>query len=516
MTLSLKEQIKQRAESSLVEFIKLIHPKRVLGLVHKELCDWWTRPDAKTHQLTLLPRDHQKSALIAYRAAWEITKNPSIRVLYISSTANLATKQLKFIKDIFLSDIYRFYWPDMVNLDEQKRELWNSSEISIDHPKRKEENVRDPTIFTAGLTTNIAGLHCDIAIMDDVVVFDNAYTEEGRLRTEQQYSLLASIEGSNARDWVVGTRYHPKDLYGTLIDKRVEIFDEDGQLQSSEPLYEVFQREVENRGDGTGEYVWPRQQRSDGQWFGFNQEILAKKKAQYLDRIQFRAQYYNDPNDFEGAGILSDYFQYYDPNNLTKQGGQWYHGENRLNLFAAMDFAYTVAKKADYTCIAVVGVDSQKNYYILEIDRFKTGHISDYFKHILALHQKWDFRKLYAEATAAQKVIITSLRQDYIRPNGLSLSIDDENPSRHSGTKEERIYNILQPRYANRQMWHYKGGNCQTLEEELIAQHPPHDDVKDAVSVAVDRAISPTGSVKSSTSVLETKQYSHYRFGGIG
>lgn len=513
---SLKDHIRERAESSLLEFIRLIHPKRVLGHVHTDLISWWTRPESKTHQLVLLPRDHQKSALVAYRVVWEITKNPAIRVLYISSTANLATKQLKFIKDILLSDIYRFYWPDMVNIDEQKRELWNASEISVDHPRRKEENVRDPTLFTAGLTTNIAGLHCDIAVMDDVVVFDNAYTEEGRLRTEQQYSLLASIEGSNARDWVVGTRYHPKDLYGTLINKRVEIFDEEGQTKSSEALYEVFQREVENRGDGTGEYLWPRQQRNDGQWFGFNQEILAKKKAQYLDRVQFRAQYYNDPNDMEGAGILQEYFQYYSPESLTRQGGQWYYGERRLNLFASVDFAYTVSKKADYTTIVVIGVDSDKNYYVLEIDRFRTGHISDYFKHILALHQKWDFRKLYAEATAAQRVIINSLRQDYIRPHGLSLAIEDENPTRLSGAKEERIYNILQPRYANRQMWHYRGGNCQTLEEELIAQNPLHDDIKDALSVAVDRAIAPTGAVRSSTSVLETKSLSHYRFGGIG
>jgi hypothetical protein len=109
-------------------------------------------------------------------------------VLYISSTSNLAVKQLKFIKDIITSDTYRLYWPDMVEKEETKREKWTEREISLDHPKRKEEAIRDPSIFTAGLTSNIVGLHCDIAVLDDVVVQANAYTEDGRAKVEDQYS----------------------------------------------------------------------------------------------------------------------------------------------------------------------------------------------------------------------------------------------------------------------------------------------------------------------------------------
>src|SRR5690606_25459484 len=195
------------AEADLLTFIRLVHPHRVLGSIHEELIRWWCRQYAKSHQLTLLPRDHGKSAMIAYRVAWEITRNPAVRILYISSTANLAEKQLKFIKDILTSKIYRRYWPEMVNEDEGKREKWTSTEISVDHPKRKAETVRDPTIFTAGLTTGIVGMHCDIAVLDDVVVGDNASTQEGRSKVKTQYSFLSSIEGTGAREWVVGTRY---------------------------------------------------------------------------------------------------------------------------------------------------------------------------------------------------------------------------------------------------------------------------------------------------------------------
>lgn len=161
-----REERRKLAESSLEEFIKLVHPKRCLGNIHREIIRWWTSHDASSHQLLLLPRDHMKSALIAYRVAWEITKDPTLRVLYISSTSNLATKQLKFIKDIITDDRYRMYWPEMVAKEEAKREKWTEKEISVDDPRRRAESIRDPTIFTAGLTTNIVGLHCDIAVLD--------------------------------------------------------------------------------------------------------------------------------------------------------------------------------------------------------------------------------------------------------------------------------------------------------------------------------------------------------------
>src|SRR5688500_15281986 len=101
------QAIRDRAEADLETFIKLVHPQRVLGSIHTELIQWWTKQDAKSHQLVLLPRDHMKSALVAYRVAWEITKNPAIRILYISSTSQLAIKQAKFIKDILTCPQYR-------------------------------------------------------------------------------------------------------------------------------------------------------------------------------------------------------------------------------------------------------------------------------------------------------------------------------------------------------------------------------------------------------------------------
>lgn len=473
-----------------------------------------TREDRKPNQLVLMPRDHGKSAIAGYYAAWLVVRNPSIRILYLSATSNLASKQLKFIKDILTSKTVQKYWPDLIHPNEGHREKWTENEIAVDHPKRKAEYIRDPTIWAAGLTTSITGMHADKIIGDDIVVEDNADTEDGRAKVRKQYSYLASIGGALGEQLFVGTRYNPQDLYTSLLEAEIEEYGEEGELVSAEKLYEVFERQVEDRGDGTGEFLWPRQRTKDGSEYGFDARILARKRAQYLDLAAFYSQYYNDPNHISAGGIGRDSFQYYDKTYLSRSNGYWYFKGARLNVFASIDFAFSLEKKADYTAICVVGVDANQNYYILEISRFKTGSISEYFKEILTLHRKWDFRKLRAEVTAAQEVIVKDLKQNYIRVHGLALSIDDYRPTRNEGTKAERIRNILRPRYDNRQIWHYQGGNCQILEDELVVAKPAHDDCKDALASAIDVSVPPSFMVGNSQQG-DAVVYSHSKFGGI-
>jgi hypothetical protein len=513
---SAREERRLRAESSLEEFIRLIHPNRMLGNIHLETIRWWESSKGKTHQLLMLPRDHMKSALVAYRVAHALTKDPTLRVLYISSTSNLATKQLKFIKDIFTCDVYRLYWPEMVIKEEAKREKWTEREISLDHPRRKEESIRDPSIFTAGLTSNIVGMHCDIAVLDDVVVQSNAYLEDGREKVRDQYGLLSSVESVNAREWVVGTRYHPKDLYSTLLEMEVETYDEYGNVIATEPLFEVKEHAVETAGDGTGQFLWPRQQRSDGKWFGFDDKILSQKRAQYINKIHFRAQYYNDPHDVDSSPINRSLFQYYDPSWLVRRDGHWTFKGNRLNVVAAVDFAYSLSKKADSTCICVVAVDGFNNFYVLDIDRFKTAQPSEYFNRILKMFEKWGFRQIRAEVSVAQQVLVNDLKENYIRPLGIGLSVDEFRPTVRQGSKDERILAVLEPKYANKQIYHYTGGHIQTLEEELTFSNPAHDDVKDALASAIDFAAgkAPINAYNRPRENRQVYQF-HSKWGGV-
>ena len=87
-----------------------------------------------------------------------------------------------------------------------------------------------------------------------------------------------------------------------------------------------------------------------------------------------------------------------------------------------------------------------------------------------------------AEVTVAQMAIVKQLKEQ-VKTHGLSLAIEEYRPNKQQGNKEERISSILEPRYDNLQMWHYRGGNTQYLEDELSMRNPPHDDVKDALGL---------------------------------
>jgi len=508
-----KEDIKKAAEADLYTFATLVNPHRVYGHCHQELFQWWTRQEAKDNQLTLLPRDHQKSHCLAVRVAWEITRNPAITILYVSATAALAEKQLLAIKNILTSKTYRRYWPEMVQAREGDRELWNASEISVDHPIRKEEGIRDATVMAAGLTTNTTGFHCNVAALDDVVVPNNVGTQEGRNKVSAMYSQLSSIETTGAKEWVVGTRYDARDLYNTMLELEEEIYDDDGECIESEPVYEVFERVVEDSPErnGSGQFLWPKMRRADGKYFGFDARILARKRAKYVDRHQFFAQYYNDPNDAENAPVQLDWMQYYNRENVTMKNGHWSLGGKRLNVVAAMDFAYSMSKAADFTAIVVIGIDEDHNIYVLDIARFKTTSYREMFDSALNMFKKWDFSKMRCEVGVGQGSIVQQFKT-YMNEDGIYFSIDEYNPTRQ-GTKEERMSATLNPRYENRKIWHYRGGFCQLLEEEIRLSRPPHDDMKDALASAIDFARAPRRShtnTNEQTNVIRTS-----RFGGL-
>ena len=502
--------IREAAEADLLTFIKLVAPHILYGAIHEELISWWSRQEAKDNQLVLLPRGHMKSKLAAYRTAWWITKHPETTVLYVSATADLAEKQLYAIKQIIDSPIYRRYWSDMIHPEEGKREKWAVAEIAVDHPQRKLEGIRDATCKAVGLTSNTTGFHADIVVLDDIVVPGNAYSEDGREKVSNAYSQLASIENPGAQEWVVGTRYHPRDIYDTMINMKEVHYDDEGEVLQEDEVYELFQKVVET----DGEFLWAKKTRNDGKAFGFDSKELARIKAKYIDTTQFYAQYYNDPNTTESARINKENFQYFDKSNLVNKEGDWYIRDRKLNVYAAIDFAFSLRKQADYTALVVIGVDHQANYYVLDIDRFKTDKIVDYYKHILTAWEKWGFRKIRAEITVAQQTIVKELKDSYLKPNGIPLSIDEFRPTRHLGDKAQRIGSVLEPKYDNLQVWHYKGGNCQTLEEELVMVHPPHDDMKDALANAMSISLVPKLRAQINLG-LNKKQMTHSRFGGV-
>jgi predicted phage terminase large subunit-like protein len=242
--------------------------------------------------------------------------------------------------------------------------------------------------------------------------------------------------------------------------------------------------------------------------------VLSRIEAEYSDKIQFYAQYYNDPNDPSSNRINSNKFQYYNQKFLKREGSRWFYNHKRLNVYAAVDFAFSLTRDADYSAIVVIGIDSDNNIYVLDIDRFKTKKNLEYFERIAQLHSRWHFNKLQAEVTVAQVTIVEAIK-DYIKEYGMTLSIIEYRPMKQEGRKEERIAAVLEHRYDASKMWHFEGGFTKVLEEELILARPPHDDIKDALASAVSIAIKPAASTTSAMSEFLSRVTDRPRFGGV-
>ena len=505
-----KDEIREAAEADLAVFIRLVSPQLALSQCHYDLIEWWTSSSRKDNIMVLYPRGHLKSQLMAHKTVWELTKDPTETILYVSATSDLAEAQLYQMKNIMTSSTYMKYWPDMVNQEENKRERWNATEVIIDHPARKKANIKDASIKTAGLTTNITGFHASNVKLDDVVVPKNAYTEEGRQSVSAILSQIASIKNPDAKMDCVGTRYHAKDQYNTFMNQTYTEYDDEGNPLDDHPLWDIRVEVVEK----DGQYLWPRERTPEGRWYGFSAAIMSKKRAEYEDKTQFYAQYYQNAN-MAGTGRLTrNCFQYYDRKFLKMIDGKWHMHGKRLNIVAAMDFAWSLRRKADWTALLVVGVDSDNQYYVLDIVRFKSDRISDYFEAILQSYSKWGFRKVRCEITAAQQVIVTDLKNNYVVPNNLPLIVDEYRPQRSEGSKEERIAATLEPKYDNRQIWHYQDGLTSALEEELLAERPQHDDLKDALTAAVDAA-EPPPKGRSTVGAPKSTVIYNSRFGGV-
>ena len=509
---------RERAKEDLVFFARLVNPGYMYGQIHLDIFKWledyslYGRGEGLTaNKLVMLPRAHLKSHIVATWAAWLITRHPEVTILYVSATAGLAETQLSAIKNIMTSHTFMRYFPEYVHAQEGKRTRWNTTTITVDHAQRLREGIRDATIETAGLTTNTTGWHADVIIADDLVVPENAYTEDGREGVVRKTSQFTSIRNAGGFTLACGTRYHPNDIYATWRTQEYEVYDDEDQVIGRKNVWEIVEHAVEDN----GLYLWPRMVRpSDKKAFGFGAQVLSRIKAEYEDRTQFYAQYYNNPNDPGSNRISREKFQYYDKKYLSQKGGYWYFRDKRLNVYAAIDFAFSTSKAADDTAIVVIGIDSDGIIYILDIDVFKTDRISTYFEHITLLHSKWEFSKLRAETTVAQAIIVRDLK-DKMREQGLTMSIDEFRPSRKEGSKEERIASILEHRYDNGDIFHYKGGYTDVLEEQLVLARPPHDDIKDSLASAVSVSVKPKGSKGFAPQAYKLNNIYSSRFGGV-
>lgn len=500
--LSTLNDIKEACEADLFTFAKVLNPTYVYGDIHEEVFSWLSDPNASERQLLLLPRGHLKSHCLATYCAWDITRNPWITFVYVASQEDLAKAQLYAIKQIMTSDTYLQLWPDMFSEDSSsikgERGAWSAFAFDVDHPERKNRQIRDHTMIIKTVKSNSTGLHCDRLVYDDVVVPQFASTEVGRSELSKSLGYFNSILNPGGKIKAAGTRYDAADAYQAMIDSTYPVWNEEtGELVEERKLWDVMEKVVEDSLDrsGLGNYLWPRTESpATGESYGFNLQVLSKIRASYIAHegiVNFFSQYYNDPNASGTERINRDKFQYYDQKNLRTAYSRVFYGPKELRVFCAMDVAWTDTTSSDYTAIVVIGIDADGFIYVLDLDRFKTTDFLEYYKRVQQLQERWGFRRMLVETNAGGHLVAQEIEK-FVRRNGGSLVVERRPVNSRSGSKEERWAAVLEPRYESKSVFHSRGGLTEILETELVSARPKNDDLKDALCAAISVAVPPS------------------------
>ena len=506
-------------------YARYMLPDFMFGDIHKEILSEMGNEERLSNcpnLLTLIPRDHLKSVMLATYATWRIARNPAYTILYITADEDLGRLQMSFMQNIFESEQFKQVYPEHFAREAGRRDKWTGMAINVDHPLRKELNIRDETIAVKTVKAGKTGRHPDEIMYDDLVVPENAYTEVGRREVRAGSAQAVSLAKTNSLMTAVGTTYHPADQYALWSEAEYDKYDLEGNFLGKQELWKVISHKVETQGDGRGDFLWPKTYSPRlKNWFGWDTQSIAKKKAEYVnngEQASFYAQYYMEPNDPTSFRIKSDQFQYYNPSKLLydKPSNSWAYSGKKISIGCYLDVAVTDAasknaRKADYTALAVVGVDQDGYYYILDLVQFQTDKRQVYYDEIIDLYRKWKFRKVNVELENAGKLLSESLK-DMVRKDGYNIRITGK-PAPRGISKHERHASITVPKYENGSVYHRQGGWTPELEEQIMKERPAHDDLLDVVTMALDD-LRPPAMRESYNHEHVTVLRKHPRFGG--
>jgi len=390
-------------------------------------------------QMTLAFRGAGKSTVgTVARAIFEILKNPNIRILIASNTELQAQVFLREIRaHLESNEKLKEIFGDFVG------PKWDSREIVV---KGRTKNYRESTITCIGVGGPTASRHYDLLILDDLADEENSRTvlQRDRLWTWYMKSLIPTLL-SHGRLFILGTRWHPQDLYGSLLANN-----------SIEKLCII--PAINEDGSSAWPDEWPI-------------DKLLKLKSD-MGVVIFETQYQMNTGAMEGKIFSYDEFYWWDeeknplPEGLIKVGGA--------------DLAISEKNTADYFACCSIGIDPKTNRkYVLKIHRGRKRYHeqTDYMvKEILGM----DLVKFGIEANAYQAAQVTEVATHVGKKKVVPIYTLKDKTTRAMK---------LAAKCGNEEIYFHKS-QMLLVEELLSMPDGGHDDMFDALDIAVTTATS--------------------------
>ena len=317
---------------------------------------------------------------------------------------------------------------------------------------KRSSNPKEATLEGWGLVDSMpTGRHFFERIYDDVITERFARTPDMIAKSTESWELSLNLGARGGLERYIGTRYSYNDTYRTIM-----------QRGTAKP------RIIAATKDGTVE---------GEPWF-LTTEELAKKRRDMGPYI-FACQMLQNPMADETQGFKRDWINHYHDRFNTS----W------MNLYLLVDPASEKKKTSDYTAMAVIGLGTDNNYYLVDLvrDRF---NLTQRAETLLHLHRKWQPKGVGYERYGMQADI-----------EHIKTVMDKENYRFHitelkgAMPKNDRIKRLVplfeQGRFYLPDSIHYTSYDGKThdlIEQLIVEEYDPfpvsitHDDMLDIIS----------------------------------
>lgn len=277
--------------------------------------------------LDLWAREHYKSTIITFAGAIQaLLRDPEITIAIFSHTKGIARKFFRQIKYELESNttLHRAF-PDILYASPAKESPRWAEETGL-LVKRK-GNPRESTLEAWGLVDGQpTSAHYQLRIYDDVVAPESVTTPEQIQKTTSSWELSDNLGAVGGKKVHVGTRYHFGDTYNSIIER--------GALT-------VRLHPATDNGQPDGAPVLLTQ----AQWD--DKKVIQGPATIACQMLQ---------NPIAGQMAMFDVtdLQVYEVRPAT------------LNVYILVDPARSMKKGSANTAIAVIGVDTARNKYLLD------------------------------------------------------------------------------------------------------------------------------------------------------